>query len=318
MEYCCGGEFFRALQMLPEKSLVENDARFYAAEVICALEYLHLMGFVYRDLKPENILLHSTGHIMLTDFDLSKPSSSGQAGSPLFVKQAGFFSSLGSNQSPGPVIDTKNCTADLRTNSFVGTEEYISPEVIRGHGHTAAVDWWTLGILIYEMLYATTPFKGPNRNSTFSNVLHNDIYFPPKSSEVSSTCRNLVRKLLIKDENRRLASRSGASEVKAHPFFKAINWALLRNTRPPIVPRTRDFMDTSNFRKLTDSIDLDLDQQIPLLAAHLKISSSTTTLGEISEECDDSDTLDRERDLPPVPPVPSDPFEKFDSITLHH
>lgn len=77
-----------------------------------------------------------------------------------------------------PTIDTRSCIADFRTNSFVGTEEYIAPEVIKGSGHTSAVDWWTLGILIYEMLYGTTPFKGKNRNATFANILREDIPFP--------------------------------------------------------------------------------------------------------------------------------------------
>ena len=106
---------------------------------------------------------------MLTDFDLAKQSGQ-PGGRPANVAQI----------EPGgvPLIDTKVCTSDFRTNSFVGTEEYIAPEVIKGSGHTSAVDWWTLGILIYEMLYGTTPFKGKNRNATFANILREDIPFP--------------------------------------------------------------------------------------------------------------------------------------------
>lgn len=148
MEYCMGGEFFRALQTRPGKCIGEEDAKFYAAEVIAALEYLHLMGFIYRDLKPENILLHQSGHIMLSDFDLSKQSDPG--GKPTMIPTATTGRSRG--DSTGFALDTKSCIADFRTNSFVGTEEYIAPEVIKGCGHTSAVDWWTLGILIYEML----------------------------------------------------------------------------------------------------------------------------------------------------------------------
>ncbi|UZP39950.1 hypothetical protein NXS19_007766 [Fusarium pseudograminearum] len=164
MEYCSGGEFFRALQTRPGKCIPEEDARFYAAEVTAALEYLHLMGFIYRDLKPENILLHQSGHIMLSDFDLSKQSDPG--GKPTMI-----VGKNGARTDALPTIDTRSCIANFRTNSFVGTEEYIAPEVIKGSGHTSAVDWWTLGILIYEMLYGTTPFKGKNRNATFANIL---------------------------------------------------------------------------------------------------------------------------------------------------
>ncbi|KAK9434514.1 kinase-like domain-containing protein [Lipomyces doorenjongii] len=263
MEYCMGGEFFRALQTRAGKCIPEDDARFYAAEVTAALEYLHLMGFIYRDLKPENILLHQSGHIMLSDFDLSKQSDSG--GQPTIV---GSSSGRGGSQHNMPAIDTKACIADFRTNSFVGTEEYIAPEVIKGNGHTSAVDWWTLGILIYEMLYGTTPFKGKNRNATFANILKHEVQFPqfpPSASSspnppqtVSNFCKSLIRKLLCKDENRRLGSRAGASDVKAHPFFKTTQWALLRNMTPPMIPTPGDGVDAVNFRALKDSQSVDI------------------------------------------------------------
>ena len=109
---------------------------------------------------------------MLSDFDLSKQAE--QGGAPTMI----LASRNGSNSNNYPLVDTKSCIADFRTNSFVGTEEYIAPEVIKGNGHTSAVDWWTLGILIYEMLFATTPFKGKNRNATFANILREEVGFP--------------------------------------------------------------------------------------------------------------------------------------------
>ncbi|KAI8885711.1 Pkinase-domain-containing protein [Backusella circina FSU 941] len=281
MEYCLGGEFFRALQSRPNKCLPEEGAKFYAAEVISALEYLHLQGFIYRDLKPENILLHHTGHLMLTDFDLSKQSL--PPGPP----------------SIPPSIDTRTCTAQLRTNSFVGTEEYIAPEVIKGWGHASSVDFWTLGILIFEMLYGTTPFKGSIRNETFSNILRLDVAFPEKSKKyqhqmkyepqaVTSDCKALIRRLLDKKEDKRLGSKSGASEVKAHPFFKSINFALLRNMTPPIVPGTNgDHHQTSSRSKETYSLDLDKDEPIALGFGNSLLN-------------------------------PRDPFAKFNSVTLYH
>ncbi|KAH8154797.1 uncharacterized protein LAJ45_01328 [Morchella importuna] len=288
MEYCSGGEFFRALQTRPGKCILEDDARFYAAEVTAALEYLHLMGFIYRDLKPENILLHQSGHIMLSDFDLSKQSEPG--GVPTMIVARG-----GASQNSLPAIDTKSCIANFRTNSFVGTEEYIAPEVIKGNGHTSAVDWWTLGILVYEMLYGTTPFKGKNRNGTFANILRDEVGFPehPGSPSITNNCKSLIRKLLVKDENRRLGSRAGASDVKGHAFFRSTQWALLRHMRPPMVPNQGKGIDAVNFRSVKESESVDIG------AARVRgvpLSSDLETPGE--------------KDF--------DPFEEFNSVTLHH
>ncbi|KAK8166589.1 serine/threonine-protein kinase-like protein nrc-2 [Phyllosticta citrichinensis] len=289
MEYCSGGEFFRALQTRPNKCVDEDAARFYAAEVTAALEYLHLMGFIYRDLKPENILLHQSGHIMLSDFDLSKQSDPG--GRPTMI-----LGNKGSSSSNLPAIDTKSCIANFRTNSFVGTEEYIAPEVIKGCGHTSAVDWWTLGILVYEMLYGTTPFKGKNRNATFANILRDEVPFPEGSGapQVSNLCKSLIRKLLIKDEMRRLGSRAGASDVKGHPFFRTTQWALLRHMKPPIIPHQGRGIDTINFRNVKESHSVDIS------AAKVK-----------------GVPLDSGLATPGSDPMP-DPFEEFNSVTLHH
>ena len=117
---------------------------------------------------------------MLSDFDLSKQSDPG--GVPTMIMGRNGVSSQPNSL---PTIDTKSCINNFRTNSFVGTEEYIAPEVIKGCGHTSAVDWWTLGILIYEMLYGTTPFKGKNRNATFANILRDEVPFPESSGSPS-------------------------------------------------------------------------------------------------------------------------------------
>ncbi|KAI9821973.1 MAG: serine/threonine protein kinase, AGC [Pycnora praestabilis] len=288
MEYCSGGEFFRALQTRPGKCIPEDDARFYAGEVTAALEYLHLMGFIYRDLKPENILLHQSGHIMLSDFDLSKQTTS--EGAPTMIVARG-----GATPTSLPTIDTKSCIANFRTNSFVGTEEYIAPEVIKGCGHTSAVDWWTLGILVYEMLFGTTPFKGKNRNATFGNILRDDVPFPEHSGapQVTNMCKSLIRKLLIKDELRRLGSRAGASDVKTHPFFRPTQWALLRHMKPPMIPHQGRGIDTLNFRNVKESASIDISA---VRAKGVPLDSGLATPGaEIA-----------------------DPFEEFNSVTLHH
>ncbi|CAD6502680.1 BgTH12-05270 [Blumeria graminis f. sp. triticale] len=288
MEYCSGGEFFRALQTRPGKCIQEDDARFYAAEVTAALEYLHLMGFIYRDLKPENILLHQSGHIMLSDFDLSKQSDPG--GKPTMI-----VGRNGASTNSLPTIDTRSCIANFRTNSFVGTEEYIAPEVIKGCGHTSAVDWWTLGILIFEMLYGTTPFKGKNRNATFANILRDEVPFPENSGapSISNLCKSLIRKLLIKDENRRLGARAGASDVKGHPFFRTTQWALIRHMKPPMIPHQDSGIDTVNFRNVKESESVDIGG-----SRALKLPKGVL--------------------LETGLPTPSDPFEDFNSVTLHH
>ncbi|PYI11188.1 Pkinase-domain-containing protein [Aspergillus sclerotiicarbonarius CBS 121057] len=291
MEYCSGGEFFRALQTRPGKCISEDAARFYAAEVTAALEYLHLMGFIYRDLKPENILLHQSGHIMLSDFDLSKQSGPGGAPTMIPARSGNSTTSL-------PTIDTKSCIADFRTNSFVGTEEYIAPEVIKGCGHTSAVDWWTLGILIYEMLYGTTPFKGKNRNATFGNILRDEVPFPEHAAaqQISNLCKSLIRKLLIKDETKRLGARAGASDVKTHPFFRQTQWALIRHMKPPMIPHQSRGTETLNFRNVKESASVDIGGPSTSKMKGVPMDSGLATPnGEVA-----------------------DPFEEFNSVTLHH
>ncbi|EJT97592.1 Pkinase-domain-containing protein [Dacryopinax primogenitus] len=295
MEYCMGGEFFRALQNKPGKCLKEDEARFYAAEVVAALEYLHLIGCVYRDLKPENILLHQSGHIMLSDFDLAKQHTS-VGGRPAGV--------LRTDPNGPPLVDTRTCISDFRTNSFVGTEEYIAPEVINNKGHTAAVDWWTLGILIYEMIFATTPFKSNNRLNTFTNVLNADPWFHP-NAPVSPACKDIIFRLLDKHESTRLGSRSGASEVKNHKWFSKINWALLRNQTPPIVPSTSNGIDAVNFRMMRDSKSLDLESQVIAATAGRPVPG---TPGLNEPDGMDIGKSSSQEDL----------FQGFSSITLLH
>nr|AML79649.1 putative LOV domain-containing protein [Carapichea ipecacuanha] len=219
-DYCPGGELFMLLDRQPLKVLKEDAVRFFAAEVIVALEYLHCQGIIYRDLKPENVLLQNNGHIALTDFDLSCLTS---CKPQLLIPEVNEKKRHNKGQQD-PIFFAEPMRA---SNSFVGTEEYIAPEIITGAGHTSAVDWWALGILLYEMLYGYTPFRGKTRQKTFANILHKDLKFPA-SIQVSLQAKQLMYRLLHRDSKNRLGSREGASEIKKHPFFKGVNWALIR------------------------------------------------------------------------------------------
>lgn len=136
--------------------------------------------------------------------------------------------------SPLPELIAEPTNA--RSMSFVGTHEYLAPEIIKGEGHGSAVDWWTFGIFLYELLYGKTPFKGSGNRATLFNVVGRPLKFP-ESPAVSFAARDLIRGLLIKEPQHRLAYKRGATEIKQHPFFQSINWALIRCTSPPEVPR---------------------------------------------------------------------------------
>lgn len=232
-------------------------SRFYASEVVIALEYLHMMGIIYRDLKPENVLVRSDGHIMLTDFDLSLRSDNTSAAStPHLVSHQNTSSSTNLPSCIVPVVSCfhpkhkrkrrKNSMhlgaleivaepVDVRSMSFVGTHEYLAPEIVSGEGHGNAVDWWTLGIFIFEMFYGVTPFKGIDNELTLVNIVARALEFP-KEPSVPALAKDLIAQLLVKEPNRRMGSTMGATVVKHHQFFDGVNWALLRCTTPPYTP----------------------------------------------------------------------------------
>ncbi|XP_048234043.1 phototropin-1 isoform X2 [Ricinus communis] len=254
-DYCSGGELFMLLDRQPTKVLKEDAARFYAAEVVIALEYLHCQGIIYRDLKPENVLLQSSGHVSLTDFDLSCLTS---CKPQLLIPTVDEKKKHRKHHQQDPIFMAEPMRA---SNSFVGTEEYIAPEIITGAGHTSAVDWWALGILLYEMLYGYTPFRGKTRQKTFANVLHKDLKFP-RSRQVSLHAKQLMYRLLHRDPKNRLGSHEGANEIKRHPFFKGVNWALVRCMNPPELDTPIFENEAEKEAKLIDPELLDLQNNV--------------------------------------------------------
>eukprot|EP00250_Pteridium_aquilinum_P010322 c19299_g1_i1 orf=425-2065(-) len=288
IEFCPGGDLHVLRQRQPSKRFCENAVRFYAAEVLLALEYLHMMGIVYRDLKPENVLVREDGHIMLSDFDLSLKCSVNPVLSRLASVRQPPSSCLpsggtsGNCELPGlgcvapcsvhpiasclpvprffnlPTPSSKPKSTPLRTvrrplpeliaeptsvrsMSFVGTHEYLAPEIIIGDGHGSAVDWWTFGIFLFELLHGRTPFRGPDNEATLMNVVTQPLKFPASDDPTvvefpSAQAQDLIKGLLMKDPLKRLAATRGASEVKQHAFFEGVNWALIRCAVPPEVP----------------------------------------------------------------------------------
>lgn len=136
-----------------------------------------------------------------------------------------------------PMLIAEPTTA--RSMSFVGTHEYLAPEIIRGDGHGSAVDWWTFGIFLYELLHSKTPFKGHGNRETLFNVVGQPLKFP-EGSTMSFAAKDLIKGLLAKDPKKRLGYKRGATEIKQHPFFESLNWALVRSNDPPEIPKPVD------------------------------------------------------------------------------
>ncbi|KAH8103312.1 Pkinase-domain-containing protein [Cristinia sonorae] len=210
MSFVNGGELFYHLQR--EGKFDEARSRFYAAELLCALEHLHSFNVVYRDLKPENILLDYTGHIALCDFGLCK----------------------------------LNMSETEKTNTFCGTPEYIAPELLESQGYTKTVDWWTLGVLLYEMMTGLPPFYDENVNLMYQRILSDPLVFPP---DMPHDARNVMVGLLQRNPARRLGA-GGAEEIKKHPFFaKHVDWNRLiaKKIQPPFKPSVESVLDVANF-----------------------------------------------------------------------
>jgi len=223
LEYIVGGEFFTHLR---KAGRFENDASMlYAAQIAAIFEYCHSKNIVYRDLKPENILINADGYVKLTDFGFAK-------------------------------------VIEHRTYTLCGTPEYIAPEVLLNKGHGKPVDWWTLGILIYEMIVGYPPFVDEDPMGIYQKILSGKIVFPKLFDK---NAKGLVKKLLTADLGKRYGNlKNGVEDIKTHKWFKDLDWDDLQKKKiaPPFKPTVKDPSDTSNFDDYPDS-----DEKPPPVAA---------------------------------------------------
>ncbi|KAL9901511.1 cAMP-dependent protein kinase catalytic subunit 3 [Glossina fuscipes] len=207
-EYVCGGELFTYLRNAGRFNT--ETSIFFAAEIVLAFEYLHSLQIVYRDLKPENVLIGRDGHVKITDFGFAKKLKD-------------------------------------RTWTLCGTPEYLAPEIIQSKGHNKAVDWWALGILIYEMLVGYPPFYDENPFGIYEKILGGKIDWP---RHIDPIAKDLIKKLLTHDRTKRLGNmKNGANDVKRHRWFKNLVWldVYQKHLKAPIVPEVQSEGDTTHF-----------------------------------------------------------------------
>mmetsp|Transcript_97842 Transcript_97842/g.209879 ORF Transcript_97842/g.209879 Transcript_97842/m.209879 type:complete len:328 (-) Transcript_97842:282-1265(-) len=223
LEYIVGGEFFSHLR---KAGRFDNDQScFYAAQIASIFEFCHSKNVVYRDLKPENILINKDGYVKLTDFGFAK-------------------------------------VIEHRTYTLCGTPEYIAPEMLLNKGHGKPVDWWTLGILIYEMVVGYPPFVDEDPMGIYQKILSGKIVFPKLFDK---NAKGLVKKLLTADLGKRYGNlKNGVDDVKQHKWFKDVDWQALLEKKVTAVfkPTVKSESDTSNFDDYPDS-----DEQPPVVSA---------------------------------------------------
>ncbi|CAO1406792.1 unnamed protein product [Diamesa tonsa] len=210
MEYVNGGDLMFQIQRA--RKFDEGRAAFYAAEVTLALQFLHRNGVIYRDLKLDNILLDSEGHCKLADFGMCKEGI------------------IGGNL----------------TSTFCGTPDYIAPEILQELDYGPSVDWWALGVLMYEMMAGQPPFEADNEDDLFEAILRDDVLYPVW---LSREAVSILKGFMTKNASRRLGCTDGEDSIRKHPFFKDMDWEALeqRKVRPPFRPRVRSARDAINF-----------------------------------------------------------------------
>ena len=228
MEYLPGGDLMGLL--IARNIFTEEDSKFYISEMILAIDSIHELNCIHRDIKPDNVLIGKDGHIKLIDFGLAKISDK--------ILKEDFI---------GYNFDEKKKQHN-RNFSCVGTAYYVAPEVITKKEYGQDIDWWSLGVILFEMLAGYAPFCSKKTSDVVYKVSHFEQYLKfPQHCKASDVCKDLILKLVNHSENR--LGKNGSSEIKAHPFFKGINWMKIKEIKPPFIPKLDNDYDTKYFEK---------------------------------------------------------------------
>ena len=231
MEYLPGGDFMNLL--IKKDILTEEEARFYTAELILAIESMHKLDCIHRDIKPDNILIDKSGHIKLSDFGLAKVSDK--------------IFEINNND----IDEEYEPNTHQKNYSCVGTAYYVAPEVLNKKGYGPEIDWWSVGVIFFEMLIGYAPFCSKHTHEVCQKVLNWKKFLKiPSKKKVSKEAEDLIFKL-INNSNVRLGI-GGADEIKSHPFFKGVDWDNIRNTKAPFIPNLKSDYDTSYFETIEE------------------------------------------------------------------
>ncbi|KVI12353.1 Protein kinase, ATP binding site-containing protein [Cynara cardunculus var. scolymus] len=243
MEYLPGGDMMTLL--MRKDTLSDDEARFYVAETVLAIESIHKHNYVHRDIKPDNLLLDRYGHLRLSDFGLCKP----------------LDCSTLEDHDFSTVDNVSNSTA----YSTVGTPDYIAPEVLLKKGYSLECDWWSLGAIMYEMLVGYPPFYSDDPMSTCRKIVHWKSHLKfPQEAHLSSEAKDLISKLLC-NVNCRLGSK-GADEIKAHPWFKGIDWDRIYQMEAAFIPEMLSSKDINFVGYTYKNFEIVNDYQVPGMA----------------------------------------------------
>jgi len=253
MEYCAGGDLMTIL--MKEDILSEKATKFYMSQLASAIQCVHDLNYVHRDLKPDNILIDSRGHVKLSDFGLSKKFTS-TSNKDNYVSQyranGGGTQMLTSSRPPQDREKYKQNRREL-LHSTVGTPDYMAPEIFAQKGYTKSVDWWSLGVIMYECLIGYPPFYSDDTINTCKKIVHHSRTMRiPKEHGVSRDAKHILFRLIC-GAKRRLDFEG----LKAHQFFDGIPWGSLRSMKPPWIPELRSETDTTCFDEFEETIPLD-------------------------------------------------------------